>query len=373
MISVNVPTIENDDIQALISAVSEGWISSSGPYVQEFEEKWAQYCGRRYGVAVSNGTNALELAVAALDLPMGAEVIVPSFTIISCAVAIVRAGLKPVFVDCLPDTWTINPALIEEKISENTRAIMPVHIYGHPCDMQAIEGIAKNHGLAIIEDAAQAHGASIQNQKCGSFGDVSCFSFFANKIITTGEGGMVLTDSELLYKRLCHLRNLAFDPERRYIHDAIGFNFRLTSMQAALGISQIGKIERLLERKKDIASRYTEAFSQYKHIRLPVCQPGYQNVYWMYGMVLELESHLTADLVMDALHARGVETRHFFTGLHKQPILEKLGFASNVECPVTDYLAGHGLYLPSGLGMTSDDQTYVIKQVLEVFDEFKIQ
>jgi perosamine synthetase len=248
MIPVNEPLLGDRELEYVTECVRTGWVSSAGRFIEEFEQKWAAYCARKYGVAVSNGTAALQLAVATLGFRLGDEVIMPTFTIISCSLAAVYAGGVPVLVDSDPRSWTMDVNQIARKITPRTKAIMPVHIYGHPADMDPILELADCNGLAVIEDAAEAHGAEYLVgrdgrepvwHRCGSFGILSCFSFYANKLITTGEGGMVLTDDVELADKARSLRNLCFQPGRRFYHDELGFNFRITNLQAALGLSQL--------------------------------------------------------------------------------------------------------------------------------------
>ena len=255
MIPVNEPLLAERDLELVTDCLKTGWISSAGKCLDDFEKGWAAYCGRRFGVAVANGTVALEMAVAALDLPPGSEIIMPSFTIISCAQAALYNDCVPVLVDCDPRTATMDVGQIEKKITPRSRAIMPVHIYGHPVDMDPVIQIAARHKLAVIEDAAEAHGAEYHVgrrvwRRCGGFGELSCFSFYANKLITTGEGGMVVTDDERLFERLRSLRNLCFQAKQRFLHEELGYNFRLTNLQAALGVAQLERMDRIVARKR---------------------------------------------------------------------------------------------------------------------------
>jgi perosamine synthetase len=351
--------------------VRTGWISSAGRFIGEFEEEWAAYCRRRHGVAVSNGTVALQLAVAALDLQPGDEVILPSFTIISCVMAILYQGGVPVLVDADPDTWCMDVAAVEARITPRTRAIMPVHIYGHPVDMDPILDLAGKHGLAIIEDAAEAHGAeylshagsSPEWRRCGSFGDLSCFSFYANKLVTSGEGGMVLTDDDKLADRLRLLRNLAFIPSQRFLHEELGFNFRLTNLQAAIGKAQAEQIDRTVERKRHIGVRYVEALGETPGLRMQAERPWARSVWWMNGLVLDKATGYSAVSFAARLKEMGVETRPFFLGMDRQPALRARGLFGGESYPVTDELATMGLYLPSGVGLTDGQQDEVIAAV----------
>ena len=279
MIPVNEPQLGERELEYISECVRTGWVSSGGRFIHEFEEGWAAYCGRRYGIAVSNGTAALQLAVACLGLKPGDEVILPTFTIISCALAVIYNGGVPVVVDSEPRTWCLDAHQVEEKITSRTRAIMPAHIYGHPVDMDPLLDLAERYGLAIIEDAAEAHGAEYLCQRdtpdpvwrrCGSFGTMSCFSFYANKLITTGEGGMVLTDDPQLAEKARSMRNLCFQSDRRFYHEALGYNFRLTNLQAALGLAQLERMDQIVAHKRWIGHEYTRHLRDITNLELPV-------------------------------------------------------------------------------------------------------
>lgn len=336
-------------------------MSSSGRYITEFEDGWAAYCGRRHGVAVSNGTAALEAAVAALGLETGDEVILPTFTIISCVVAVLSAGAVPVLVDSDPETWCLNPDDVAARVGSRTKAIMPVHIYGHPADMDPVVELAERHGLAVVEDAAEAHGAEYLTgrstsspawRRCGGFGTLSTFSFYANKLITTGEGGMVLTDDDDLAERLRSFRNLGFGRARRFLHEEMGRNLRLTNLQAALGVAQLQRIDAAVAHKRWMAEQYTERLRDVAVLQLPTERPWARSVYWMYGVVLTEESRMDAEELAVRLRKCGVETRPFFLGMHEQPALHRLGLFQRESYPVAERIARRGLYLPSGLTLT---------------------
>jgi perosamine synthetase len=374
VIPVNEPRLDGRELEYVAECLRTGWISSAGRFIGEFEDGWAGYCGRRHGVAVCNGTVALQLAVAALDLQPGDEIIMPAFTIISCAMAIIYQGGVPVLVDADRDTWCMDVSAVAARITPRTRAIMPVHIYGHPVDMDPLLELAEHHGLAIIEDAAEAHGAQYLTRRgtaqewrrCGSFGELSCFSFYANKLVTSGEGGMVLTDDEALAGRLRLLRNLAFLPGRRFLHEELGFNFRMTNVQAAIGKAQIERIGDTVERKRAIGARYVEALADIPGIRMQVEKPWARSVWWMNGLVLADKSGYTAATLATELGARGVETRPFFRGMDRQPALRARGLFAGETYPVSEELAEMGLYLPSGVGLTEGQQEEVIDAVTQV-------
>ena len=352
MIPVNEPLLTEADFASVNDALRSGWISGAGPHIEAFEQRWAAYCGRKHGIAVANGSMALQLAISLLDLQPGDEVILPAFTIISCAWPIVLAGATPVLVDSDPRTWTMDVDKVRQKISARTRAIMPVHIYGNPVDMQPLLDLADHWGLHIIEDAAEAHGADYRTQRIGSFGMASCFSFYANKLVTTGEGGMVLLDDDALASRARRLRNLGFGPGRRFLHEEIGFNFRLTNLQAAMGLTQVDRMQEIVERKRAMGKAYTQRLSELDGLELQVEQPWSHSVYWMYGVLVRENTGLDATEVAARLSERGIETRPFFLGMHEQPVLRQRGLFHGESYPIAERLARQGLYLPSGLGLT---------------------
>ena len=366
MIPVNEPLLTEDDFAAVMQALRSGWISGAGPHIEAFEERWADYCGRRYGVALANGTVALQVAVSLLDLQPGDEVIMPTFTIISCALPVLMAEAVPVLVDSDAATWTMDVSQVEAKITPRTRAIMPVHIYGHPVDMDPLLALCGKYGIQLIEDAAEAHGAEYRGRRIGSFGDSSCFSFYANKLLTTGEGGMLLVDDARLNARARRLRNLGFQPERRFLHAELGFNFRLTNMQAALGLAQVDRMDAIVTRKRRIGEAYTDRLSEVDGLELQVQQPWARGVYWMYGVVLREATRFDATEFARRLAERGVETRPFFLGMHEQPVLRERGLYAGESYPVAERIARQGLYLPSGLALEESQIDRVCEAVREV-------
>ncbi len=375
MIPVNEPLLNEQDLAYVAECVRTGWVSSAGRFIDEFEQRWAKYCGRRFGVTVSNGTAALQLAVACLGLRPGDEVIIPTFTIISCALAVIYNEGVPVLVDSEPRTWCMDVSQIEQKITPRTRAIMPVHIYGHPVDMDPILDLADSHGLAVIEDAAEVHGAEYLSRRdthyatwrrCGGFGALSCFSFYANKLVTTGEGGMVLTDDPELAEKARSLRNLCFKAERRFYHESLGFNFRLTNLQAALGLAQLERIDEIVARKRWMGQEYTHRLKGIKGLQLPAEESWARSVFWMYGVVLSKEIPMDAREFAQKLREHGVDTRPFFLGMHEQPVFHQRGLFVGNEYPVANWLADRGLYLPSGLALTENQVEEVCKAVHEV-------
>jgi perosamine synthetase len=375
MIPVNEPLLSEQDLAYVAECVRTGWVSSAGRFIDEFEQRWAKYCGRRFGVTVSNGTAALQLAIACLGLRPGDEVIIPTFTIISCALAVIYNEGVPVLVDSEPRTWCMDVSQIEQKITPRTRAIMPVHIYGHPVDMDPILDLADSHGLAVIEDAAEVHGAEYLSRRdtryatwrrCGGFGALSCFSFYANKLVTTGEGGMVLTDDPELAEKARSLRNLCFKAERRFYHESLGFNFRLTNLQAALGLAQLERIDEIVARKRWMGQEYTHRLKGIKGLQLPAEESWARSVFWMYGVVLSKEIPMDAREFAQKLREHGVDTRPFFLGMHEQPVFHQRGLFMGNEYPVANWLADRGLYLPSGLALTENQVEEVCNAVHEV-------
>lgn len=367
MIPVNTPLLDGNEKKYLIECVETGWISSEGPFITRFEQDFAAYVQRKHAIAVSNGSVALDAAFLALDLEPGSEVILPSFTIISCAAAIVRAGCVPVAVDADPDTWNIDIAQIESRITAKTRAILVVHIYGLPCDMDPIEALAQKYNLQIVEDAAEMHGQTYRGRRCGSFGAISTFSFYPNKLITTGEGGMVLTDSDELAERCRSLRNLCFTPRRRFVHDELGYNWRMTNIQAALGVAQLERIDFILDRKREIGRRYTELLADIPNVRLPLARTSYaDSIYWVYGLVLPPDAPFDATEAMRRLGELGIGTRPFFWPMHEQPALHKLGYLQDQQLPVSEHIARYGFYIPSGLALTNEEIEVVAAAVNKV-------
>lgn len=367
MIPVSEPLLDEQALSNVQEAVRTGWISSEGRFIAEFERRWAKYCGVSHGVAVCNGTVALELAMAALALPAGSEVILPSFTIISCAAAVLRIGCRPVLVDCEPDTWCLDVTEVRRKITDKTRAIMPVHMYGHMAEMGPLVELQREFGLAIIEDAAEAHGAEYDGRRAGGIGTMGCFSFYANKIVTTGEGGMVVTEDAELVARARSLRNLCFGRDQRFLHTQLGYNFRMTNLQAAIGLAQVERIDDHLMRKRRIAAHYGERLREIGGLRLPAERPNVKNVYWMYGIVLDDSIPMDAATLGARLKEQGVDSRPFFLGMHEQPVLRELGLFAGETYPVTERLARRGLYLPSGLSLGEaeiDHVCLVVKRCL---------
>ena len=367
-IPVNEPVLDGNERKYLNECIDTGWISSEGPFIREFEARFAQRVGRRHGVAVCNGSAALDAAVAALDIGPGDEVIMPTFTIISCAAAVSRLGAKPVVVDCDPNTWNMDVTAVEAKITPSTRAIMPVHIYGLPVDMDPLLHIAKRHDLLVIEDAAEMIGQNYRDRPCGSFGDISTFSFYPNKHVTTGEGGMILTDDDALAERCRGLRNLAMKAPRRFVHEEIGWNFRMTNMQAAIGLAQLERLDEFVPRKRHIFERYTSLLSDIEVLQKPVACTDYAaNINWVYGLVISDRVSFDADEAMKRLAAKNVGTRPFFWPMHEQPVYRREGLFEGERYPNAERIARRGFYLPSGLALTERQMERVSQAVHEVF------
>ncbi len=368
-IFVNEPVLDGNEKKYLNECIDSGWISHEGPFIERFEKEMAFFTGRKYAVSVSSGSAALETAVTALQLEKGDEVIMPAFTIISCIAPLIRRGIKPVLIDSCLDTWNMRTQDIEQKITKNTKAIMAVHIYGLPVDMNPVLSIAEKYGLFVIEDAAEMHGQNYRGKPCGSFGDISIFSFYPNKHITSGEGGMVLTDNRQLAERSRGAANLFFG-KRRYVHEELGYNFRMCNLQAAVACAQLERIEHIIKKKREMGRLYHELLIHENRLQLPKEHTEYaDNIYWVYGVMLKDDVSCDSDAVMKKLAEKGVSTRPFFWCMHEQPVLRKMGLFENESYPNAEKMARRGFYLPSGLNLTEDDQRYVVQKLCEVFDE----
>lgn len=367
-IPVNEPLLDGNEGRYLAECIESGWISSEGPFVRRFEEQFAQRVGRRHGIAVTNGSAALDAAVVALEIGPGDEVILPTFTIISCAASVVRAGATPVLVDSDPTTWNMNVDQVRDRITERTRAIMAVHLYGQTVDMAPLCKLAADHGVGLIEDAAQAIGQTYDDRPCGGFGDVSVFSFYPNKHITTGEGGMVVTDDDALAERCRSLRNLCFGTgATRFKHEELGWNLRMSNLQAALGVAQLERLDESLERKRRLGRLYEDLLGDVTGLQLPAKKtPHSENCYWVYGVVLSDEIQLDAAEAIQRLTEKRVGARPFFWPMHEQPVLRRMGLFGGDAHPVAERLARRGLYLPSGLALTDEQAERVVTAVREV-------
>lgn len=367
-VPVNQPLLDGQEKQYLIECIDSGWISSEGPFVQKFEAQFAARVGRSQGITVSNGSMALDASIAALEIGPGDEVILPTFTIISCAAAIVRAGATPVLVDSDPQTWNMDVEAIADKITPKTKAIMVVHIYGLPVDMDPVLKLAHEHGLWVIEDAAEMHGQTYKGKPCGSFGTLSTFSFYPNKHITTGEGGMIVTDDSRLADRCRSLRNLCFQPQKRFVHEELGWNLRMTNLQAALGLAQLERLDEFVERKRQMGRDYTQRLSGTPGLELPLPATEYaNNIYWVYGLVLQDEVPFDATEAMKQLGGYKIGTRPFFWCMHEQPVFQKMGLFAGESYPVAERLARRGFYIPSGMALTQAEMQRVVTALKELF------
>lgn len=364
------PFLNGNELKYVTDAVSTGWISSAGKYVSEFEKQFAAYCGCKYGVAVCNGTISLHLALVALGIGKGDEVIIPTFTMIASAFAVCYTGATPVFVDADKNTWNIDVSKIEEKITPRTKAIMPVHIFGQMCEMDKITDIAKKHHLFILEDAAEAHGAEYNRIKAGAYSDVASFSFFANKNITTGEGGMLVTNDEELYNKARYFKNVCFpiDGNRNYKHDDIGFNYRMSNVIAAIGLAQVEKADEYKEMRIKNNVLYRQYLANVPGVLFQQVLPNALCVSWMNSIVIEPEKYgHSKDKLLAYLKENGIDTRLLFNGMHRQPSLINYGCDTTGNYPVSDWLTNNGFYLPSASNLTEE----TIKRICQLIIDFR--
>jgi perosamine synthetase len=366
MIPVCIPFIGEKELEYVVDCIKTNWISSKGKYVEEFEEKFAKYCGCRYGITTTSGTTALHLALASIGLRKGDEVIIPASTMIATAFAVIYCDATPVLVDAEPETWNMDVEKIEDKITDRTKVIMLVHIYGHPCDMDPIMKLAREYNLYVVEDAAEAHGAEYKGRKAGGIGDIGCFSFYANKIITTGEGGMIVTNDEEIAEKARSLKDLAFSKERRFLHTDLGFNYRMTNIQAAIGLAQFERMDELSERRRRNAHLYNSLLKDIEGIRLPVEKEWAKNVYWMYSILIEDVFGMSRDELMNKLEKKGIETRTFFIPMHMQPVFQNMGLFNGERYPVAEELSRKGMYLPSSSGLKEEEIKYICDAVKEM-------
>ena len=363
MIPVFEPVIGGEEIDAVVAALRRGEISGTfGKDLEEFEKEFAAYCECKYGVAVTSGTTALHLAVAVAGIKPGEEILVSASTNIATALAAVHNNAIPVPVDSENETWNLNLDLVEKLITPKTRAIIPVHLFGHPVDMDRLNEIAQKHKLIVIEDCAESHGATCRGRKTGSFGDMGCFSFYANKIITTGEGGMVVTNNKNLYEKLTLLRNLAFT-KPRFRHDIAGYNFRMTGYQAAMGLAQLKKIDKIISEKRRVAHTYSKYLKNIRGLQLPAEKDWAMNVYWMYGVVVTPEFGMQRDHLIEKLTQKGIDTRTFFCPMNQQPCLQKIKGFFPVPCPIADKLWEQGFYLPSSYTLTEETIKFIAENI----------
>jgi len=367
---VSKPYISKQDIVAVNKTLKNGWISSNGPEINKFEKEFSKLVNRKYSTTVSNGTGALEIAIKALGIKKGDEVLIPNFTIISNALAVIKQQATPVLIDCNLDNWNIKIEDIEKKITKKTKAIIITHIYSFPNDMDKILKICKKNKILLIEDAAEVIGSTYKNKKCGSFGDISTFSFYANKQITTGEGGMISTNSKLLYNKCNSLKNLCFGKINRFNHDDIGWNYRMTNMQAALGLSQLKNIKNIVKKKIEIGNHYYKTLSLNKNIQiLPPSNSYSKNIYWVIGILIKNKKiHIKS--VVNKLLSFGIQTRPFFWPMNEQIIFKKLKTFNNTnnKYPNSKYLSHNGFYLPSYLELKKIEIDFICNAVNKVIN-----
>lgn len=361
---VTEPSLGGNEMKYLADCIDTVWISSQGDYIERFQQSFTAFHGEGLALCTSSGTTALHLALEALDIGPGDEVIVPNTTFGASANVVIHAGAKPVFVDIEPVTWTLDTQKLEAAITPNTKAIMPVHLYGHPCDMDPIMAIARKHGLKVVEDCAEALGAEYKGRKVGLIGDVGCYSFFANKVITTGEGGMVLCRDQALMERMSLLRDHGMSKQRRYWHLEAGFNYRMTNLQAALGLAQMERIESFLAQRESVVARYNERLSELEGIRTPRTASWARNIHWLYSIEVDAEAAgFDRDYLAEALRRAGIETRPVFPPLHVQPAY---GSAAPGLFPVSERFALEGMSLPTSNGLSMESADLICDAIEEV-------
>ena len=367
-IPVNRPIIGPEEKKNILECFKNNEITN-GRYIKKFENQFAKFHKKKFGITVSNGTAALEIAIKSLSLRKNSEVIIPTFSIISSALCVIKNDLKPVFVDCSIDTWNCRAEDIISKITKNTSAIILTHIYGLPVDMDKILKFAKKRKIKIIEDAAEAIGLKYKNNYCGSYGDVSTFSFYANKHITTGEGGMIITSNREVFEKCKSLKNLCFSnsPYDRFIHKDVGWNYRLTNIQSSIGYGQFKRIKKIINTKYNIGNYYYNALKNLKNIILQRNQTKYsKNIYWVFGIVLKNKLSNKRNLIMKKLLDLGIETRTFFYPLHRQKVLYRYKNSKKVNFPNSNYISKNGFYIPSGLGTTKYEMQFIVKNLKKI-------
>jgi perosamine synthetase len=369
IIPVNRPSFSNIEKSYLLDCINTGWISSSGKYIPKFENEFKKIVNRKYSAAVSSGTAALDIAIKSLNLKKGDEIIVPNFTIISCVNEMIREGVKPIFIEADPNTFNIDVDKIESKITKKTKAILIAHIYGLPVDLKKIIKLKKKYNLFVIEDCAEQLGQTYYKKPIGSFGDISTFSFFANKHITTGEGGMIVTNNKIFYRRFLEYRNICFSLSKpRFIHDDIGWNYRITNLQAAIGCAQLKKLKKFIRKKRLIGKMYTEELKNFKNIKLPIKSTEYsKNIYWVYSIIIK-NKKIDAKRFMKILKSRGIDSRPFFCPMHMQPILKKNKLITKEKYPISEEIYKYGFYIPSGIGNTFSEIKIVIRNIKEILN-----
>lgn len=364
-IPVCCPVLGEEEQKYIQDCIDTAWISQ-GKYVKQFEEEFSKYCECEYGVACSNGTTALHLVIKALGIDEGDEVLVATSTNMASAFSVYYEGALPIPVDIEKDTWQLDPSKLEEKITEKTKAIMVVHLFGLPVDMDPVMEIAKKHNLKVIEDCAQAHGARYKGKKVGSIGDVGCFSFYANKIITAGEGGMVVTNNSEIADKARNYGNFCYGKENKFMHNDIGYNYRIPHMSAALALGQLQRIDSILEKKEHIYQQYKKGLENISAIHIPERKEYSDSVMWMFNVELDESASISRNEFMKKLKGRGIETREAFVPINKQKVFLEKGFVKEDDCPVANYIMDQGLYLPSGLNLTNEDIHYVVQSIQEI-------
>lgn len=372
-ISISTPSFEGNERKYLLDCIDSGWISSQGSYIKKFEEAMAKRCNRKYAVAVSSGTAALDISMKVLGISKEDEVITSDFSIISCTNAIIKNQGTPILVDSSKNDFNINVEDIEEKLTPKTKAILVPHIYGLPADMEKIQEIARKHDLRIIEDAAEMHGQTYNNNPCGSFGCVSIFSFYVNKLVTTGEGGMLLTDDEKIYKKACSLRNHSFMEGRRFVHDDIGFNYRMTNIQAAIGLAQVEQLDSFVNRKREIGLQYIEKLKHLKCLTLPIIKNDHaENIFWSFSVVIN-NAAVKAEEVIKKLASLNIEAKEMFWPLHDQPIYKekKIFNESNSSYPNSKYFSEYGLNLPAGVNLSNTEIDSISSALTEILKDYE--
>lgn len=370
-IPVMTPQLNGNELNYVTECITTGWISSQGAYVKRFEKEFAEICGSNHGVAVSNGTVAIHLALAALGIGEGDEVIVPDLTFAASINGVIYTGATPVIADVDPETWTLSPAAVEALITPKTKAIMPVHLYGHPCHMDELMAIAKKHKLLVVEDCAEALGTLYKGKHVGTFGDSATFSFFGNKTITTGEGGMVLFNDQATCDKAMVLRDHGMSKQKRYWHDFVGYNYRMTNIQAAIGVAQLERLNEFVSLKRKMASVYNEGLKGQKGITLPPEKDWAFNGYWLYTCIIDPKEGVSRDELIEKLTRNGVETRPVFYPLHEMP--PYVGYIrSGQTFPVTDYLSRNGISLPSSVNITADEQSTIVNAINGIFNTRKL-
>ena len=373
MINVCEPTFMGNELKYVMECMKSGWISSSGKFIKKFEDNFSEYCGVNYGVSCTSGTTAIHLALEAMEIGKGDEVIIPTFTMIGACNAVIYSGARPVLVDSELETWNMDTSKIEEKITKRTKAIMVMHTYGHPVYLDKVRELSNNYNIPIIEDAAEAHGAEYKGKKTGGLGDVACFSFYANKLLTTGEGGMVVTSNEKWAENARLLRNHYFG-EPRFLHKKVGYNYRLTNLQAAIGLAQLEKIEYYVKCRRNNAKIYNKLLKNVNGLRTPPEAKWAKNVYWMYGLLVEEEFGISMPELRQKLGKKGIDTRTFFIGMHKQPAYhgnDKRFPDTSGDYPISDELERKGFYLPSSSHLTKEEIIKIAAVIKSIQEEKK--